>query len=164
LFDAALEQLKKLPTSKTAKLFSDVSLFRQGLFYANTGGHVPGDGNSDSVPAMLTPGEFVIRKKAAKALGLSNLLALNNTQNFAAGGPVLLSPSISMPRVSGLSRVPQVSRTSGAGVVNEFNTPISVTVNNPTGENSVYSMQKALRKMVSTGAINQAALRNTKEA
>jgi hypothetical protein len=31
--------------------------------YAN-GGPVPGSGNSDTVPAMLTPGEFVVNKKA----------------------------------------------------------------------------------------------------
>ena len=35
----------------------------------NKGGFVPGSGNSDSVPAMLTPGEFVIRKKSAQAIG-----------------------------------------------------------------------------------------------
>jgi hypothetical protein len=28
-----------------------------------SGGYVPGVGSSDTVPAMLTPGEFVIRKK-----------------------------------------------------------------------------------------------------
>ena len=30
------------------------------------GGDVPGTGNTDTVPAMLTPGEFVVNKKAAK--------------------------------------------------------------------------------------------------
>ena len=33
------------------------------------GGFVPGTGNYDSVPAMLTPGEFVIKKSAAGSLG-----------------------------------------------------------------------------------------------
>ena len=32
------------------------------------GGHVPGTGNSDNVPAWLTPGEFVIRKSRVKDL------------------------------------------------------------------------------------------------
>ena len=32
----------------------------------NKGGDVPGTGNTDTVPAMLTPGEFVVNKKAAK--------------------------------------------------------------------------------------------------
>lgn len=49
------------------------------------GGIVPGVGNSDSVPAMLTPGEFVIRKSAAKSIGYSNLAGINH---YASGGMV----------------------------------------------------------------------------
>ena len=37
----------------------------QTLAFAR-GGYVPGSGNRDTVPAMLTPGEFVIRKKAVE--------------------------------------------------------------------------------------------------
>ena len=33
------------------------------------GGMVPGSGNRDTVPAMLTPGEFVIRKSSVKKMG-----------------------------------------------------------------------------------------------
>jgi TP901 family phage tail tape measure protein len=49
------------------------------------GGFVPGAGNSDSVHAMLTPGEFVIRKSAAKAIGADNL---NQMNHYAEGGEV----------------------------------------------------------------------------
>ena len=56
-----------------------------------TGGYVPGIGNSDTVPAMLTPGEFVIRKKAVETLGVSQLNRLNNrTQKFKDGGLAVL--------------------------------------------------------------------------
>jgi glutaredoxin 2 len=48
------------------------------------GGLVPGSGNSDTVPAMLTPGEFVIRKKAVESLGVSRL---SNINKYANGGP-----------------------------------------------------------------------------
>ena len=42
-----------------------------------TGGNVPGVGNTDKVPALLTPGEFVVRKSQAdKHRGFLN--ALNN--------------------------------------------------------------------------------------
>ena len=41
------------------------------------GGRVPGTGNTDSVDAILTPGEFVIRKSSAQALGADNLSLLN---------------------------------------------------------------------------------------
>jgi len=49
------------------------------------GGMVPGSGNRDTVPAMLTPGEFVIRKKAVGAIGVDNLHQMNQ---YAAGGEV----------------------------------------------------------------------------
>ena len=45
------------------------------------GGKVPGSGNRDTVPAMLTPGEVVMSKPAVDKIGADNLLALN-----AAGG------------------------------------------------------------------------------
>ena len=50
-----------------------------------SGGFVPGIGNGDTVPAMLTPGEFVIRKSAAQALGAETLHGINK---YADGGPV----------------------------------------------------------------------------
>lgn len=53
-----------------------------------TGGFVGGSGFGDTVPAMLTPGEFVINKQAAKNIGLANLHHMNNAARFATGGPV----------------------------------------------------------------------------
>ena len=41
------------------------------------GGFIPGTGNTDSVPALLTPGEFVINKAAAQSLGSGLLNQLN---------------------------------------------------------------------------------------
>jgi TP901 family phage tail tape measure protein len=49
------------------------------------GGFVPGSGNGDTVPAMLTPGEFVIRKKAVEAIGVNKLQQMNR---YATGGYV----------------------------------------------------------------------------
>lgn len=49
------------------------------------GGFVPGTGNRDTVPAMLTPGEFVIKKSSAQKLGAGTLQAMNQNR-FAAGG------------------------------------------------------------------------------
>ena len=49
----------------------------RGFFNFNRGGVVPGSGNSDTVPAMLTPGEVVISKPAVAMFGLENLLGLN---------------------------------------------------------------------------------------
>ena len=44
------------------------------------GGFVPGTGNRDTVPAMLQPGEFVIKKSSANKLGAGTLEAMNNNR------------------------------------------------------------------------------------
>lgn len=62
--------------------------FIGGAIGRNKGGHIPGSGNRDTVPAMLTPGEFVLKKSAAKAIGSAGLHSLNNVQHFANGGSV----------------------------------------------------------------------------
>ena len=73
------------------------------------GGVVPGSGNRDTVPAMLQPGEFVIRKSSVDKLGAGNLEKMNRKpqrrnrggriQRFNGGGPVVGSaedPQIAM--------------------------------------------------------------------
>ena len=50
------------------------------------GGLVPGSGNRDTVPAMLTPGEFVIRKSATQAFGADNLAGINKYTNGTPKG------------------------------------------------------------------------------
>ena len=54
------------------------------------GGFVPGTGNRDTVPAMLQPGEFVIKKSSASKLGASTLEAMNNNK-YARGGVISAS-------------------------------------------------------------------------
>ena len=48
----------------------------------NKGGTVPGKGDKDTVPAMLTPGEFVMTKGAVQKFGVDTLEGMN----AAAGG------------------------------------------------------------------------------
>ena len=50
-----------------------------------SGGLVPGTGNSDTVSAQLTPGEYVIRKKAVQTIGVDKLQKMNR---YADGGIV----------------------------------------------------------------------------
>jgi TP901 family phage tail tape measure protein len=52
-----------------------------------SGGMVPGTGSRDTVPAMLTPGEFVIRKSSVQKMGAKNLQNIN-AKGYAEGGPV----------------------------------------------------------------------------
>lgn len=66
-----------------------------------SGGAVPGSGHGDSVPAMLTPGEYVVTKSGsnlgdafahfARGFSLGGLVdaMTPRVQKFAAGGPVL---------------------------------------------------------------------------
>ena len=73
-----------------------------------TGGEVPGQGNTDKVPALLMPGEFVFRKSVVQKLGIDNLKKINEgkdpqgalpnmhysdvARRFAAGGLVKGAP------------------------------------------------------------------------
>ena len=68
------------------------------------GGFVPGTGSGDTIPAMLEPGEFVIRKKAVDTLGASNLHSMNKSgggsiQKFAAGGKLIVDHASKTPGV-----------------------------------------------------------------
>jgi len=134
---------KNVPAGKLAKLKSDIALFGQGLFYARRGGvvpryarggSVPGSGSGDTVPAMLEPGEFVLRKDAVKRVGLENLFRINDPQKYAMGGLV------------GNEKL-KTSRTPGSGK----NITITTTINNPVGENSVASFNRNLRNKAAMG-------------
>ena len=52
------------------------------------GGYIsgPGSGTSDSIPARLSNGEYVIRAKAVNALGTDVLDKMNHAEKFANGG------------------------------------------------------------------------------
>lgn len=61
----------------------------------NSGGIVPGFGNTDSVPALLTPGEFVLNKAAVQSVGLQTIRKVNSgSKKFASGGLVQNTTSV----------------------------------------------------------------------
>ena len=74
----------------------------------NDGGIIPGVGNKDTVPAMLTPGEFVIKKSSAQSLGMPMLNALND----------------------GKFPVAQASPTAGSGIMGDITNNVSNNYNN----------------------------------
>lgn len=94
LFDALQPVLPLLSAFAAVKIGGGVGAFatgfKRGFTKFATGGQVGGSGNGDTVPAMLTPGEFVITKRAAKAIGISTLNKLNSgtVKGYAAGGSV----------------------------------------------------------------------------
>ena len=66
----------------------DANPFGGHLFAA--GGYIsgPGTGTSDSIPAMLSNGEYVIRSAAVDRIGIAALNRLNRTGHYADGGYV----------------------------------------------------------------------------
>jgi len=119
-----------------------------------TGGPIPGTGNGDTVPAMLTPGEFVIRKDAAAAIGMPMLERLNKAdksviadmgakvQRFAAGGlvrsPLAVAPKSSRPELFRPKMAGDVIPNNQIGAATQGAGPTRVV--NVTNNNTVQSM------------------------
>lgn len=139
---SVLSSLNSLPTSRTITINT---VYRtsgspptqnanrggliRGLQYFADGGlakfkelasqFVPGAGNTDTVPAMLTPGEFVIKKNRVKDLGVGFLNALNDglIQFKSAGGMIYNSPINTLNSMSKFVKpnypIPQQGQTAG---------------------------------------------------
>ena len=73
----------------------------------SAGGRVPGSGNKDTVPAMLTPGEFVMSKGAVNKFGTDTLASMNamgggtNIPSFSGGGLLGFQGGGSVPNKDG---------------------------------------------------------------
>ncbi|MDO8308146.1 MAG: hypothetical protein Q7V58_07295 [Actinomycetota bacterium] len=57
----------------------------------------PGSGTSDSIPAMLSNGEYVLRAAAVDRIGLGTLDRLNIADRIPALPPIVNAPSITLP-------------------------------------------------------------------
>lgn len=95
-----LTTLKKLATGRVIFVGDYSQDYHPALL--SSGGLIPGSGTMDTVPAMLTPGEFVIQRKIVQALGPDFFHNLNSGIDMAgitamtkkiAGGISKLSPS-----------------------------------------------------------------------
>ena len=111
----------------------------------NTGGEVPGTGNKDTVPAMLTPGEFVMSKGAVNKYGTDTLENMNAAAGASAPSskssgdnegtvPAMLTPGefvVSAPAVQeyGTNTLESMNAMGGGTNKPEFKEP-SVEVNN----------------------------------
>ena len=71
---------------KNAAIAAQVEGVRSHLVHKASGGS-----STDTVPALLTPGEFVFNKNAVNKIGVSNLHAMNK---YAAGGQVGATPNV----------------------------------------------------------------------
>ena len=90
----------------------------------NKGGPVPGSGNKDTVPAMLTPGEFVMSKGAVQQYGVDTLAGMN----AAAGGtnrPTITNNFNSVQKFSGGGLVQPIVKE---GSINSYKDAIKAGV------------------------------------
>ncbi|MFQ3578570.1 MAG: phage tail tape measure protein, partial [Bacteroidales bacterium] len=103
-----LNQEKRLQNS-LIRFGNDDRRIDKGIKFFNSGGLVPGVGNRDTVPAALTPGEFVIRKSSVKKIGVENLQKLNQGGSVQ---PQQSPPSSPNPAPSSGTPIPSSSATS----------------------------------------------------
>ena len=96
----------------------------------NKGGEVKGSGDKDTVPAMLTPGEFVMSKGAVEQYGIDTMEGMN----AAAGGTNMPT----MQKNDGKKMNLNVPRFSGGGFANVTNTETT------TGSDQVLVMEKVM--------------------
>ena len=104
--DAKREAAMKIDDDNNL-LFLDPREVTKKIGGFNKGGQVPGKGNTDTVPAMLTPGEFVMSKGAVDQIGVGNLMAMNK----AGGG----TNKPKMMKFAGGGSVPDVPGPPGSG-------------------------------------------------
>ena len=105
----------------------------------NKGGEVPGQGDKDTVPAMLTPGEFVLTKDAVKKYGTDTLYGMN----AAAGG---VGKSNDVPRgpsgkpmkktVKKKSTIQTMMDMGGLNPINNISKSMSNVTNNTSNDMS----------------------------
>ena len=88
--DERREQAERLETGKEKRygLFGEIK--PKGM---KDGGKVPGSGpNKDTVPAMLAPGEFVVKREAVQKYGVDTLTSMNSMTkslpSYEGGGAV----------------------------------------------------------------------------
>jgi len=94
LTEKIADATSRIHTDTLAQLSEDMVVYLTGKLpkpiNKATGGHIvgAGSGTSDSIPAMLSNGEYVIRANAVKTIGVNTLDKLNQADrtNFSSGG------------------------------------------------------------------------------
>lgn len=136
------------------------------------GGFVPGVGNRDTVPAMLQPGEFVIRKSSVQKLGADTLNAINNNR-YNVGGAVSKnvaenSTSYSFNNFKNKNLILTPAKYNIGGIANEKDVGIAVPdiVSRPPKNAGVkigattVSLRDALTKKTGFGQLSSKSLQD----
>ncbi len=131
------------------------------------GGQVPGSGNRDTVPAMLTPGEFVMSRGAVKKWGTGTLASMNAAgggtnrpsvmNHYSGGGTVIKPPTTNF-------NVGKIMGYSGGGSV-QVGDIVRVTLAPSQGGPAEISTPPAgrIRVMQADAAATEARSRVTKQ-
>ena len=122
--------LKSVASSRTSRIRGDVAGF-DNLFRFARGGIVPGSGNVDNVPALLTPGELVVPKDVVQSMF--------GTASVPSGDYTSVIRSVGY----------DTSGTGGSSTTYNFNT----SVYNPVAEESSMSVQKRVKSVASLGLL-----------
>ena len=123
---------------ETAKAMEPLNKATGGLIYASRGMFVPR--GSDTVPAMLTPGEFVVRKAAVQRGNNLQILRAMNRNNASASAPAAQALSAG-GQVQYFNNGGGVEGTGGVGIspetlnnfasaINKFNTDLATNIQN----------------------------------
>jgi TP901 family phage tail tape measure protein len=114
--DAANEIISQGGTAKKARIIGNSKSTNLDLQRYAEGGPVsgPGTGTSDSIPAMLSNKEYVIKAAAAKKLGRRFLDSVNaGKPRPIPGRPGLTKPSFSKPAILKPRPMPQIISDNG---------------------------------------------------
>jgi hypothetical protein len=137
----ALEDAKKAYDNTVQEIFNDasnkfgkntsssgVAATGAGMLFRNAGGKISGTGSRDSVSAMLTPGEFVVRKAMVNKYGMPMFNSINQG-SFAM-------PKYNMgPATSGNVNVKtETSSNIVAPMYNNYSVNVSVSNTNASAD------------------------------
>jgi hypothetical protein len=146
---------KTPPPTKNKSSFGGGGTFATGGYVSQIGrmsGLMRAQG-TDTVPAMLTPGEFVMKKSAVDRIGTAQLHALNSGQaaaSYFADGGFVSAPSMGIP--SSLS-APSIQQSVSSPTVNDRSIAIhGLVINNPVPESGSKSVARNLRSMAFFGS------------
>ena len=134
-----------IPSAKTFKSYYEEHVTKhvteKKTEAKQTGGLIGGKGSGDIVPAMLEPGEFVIRKKAVEKYG-AGLLSMINQLALQSGGMVTKTIG---------SLIPQIQKMQTGGQVSPFSGVLHTINLNINGEsNIVYGEESTINNLVKT--------------
>ena len=125
LLSAAKTAANAMPAISLGMKISGMAAKAAGF---NKGGFVGGSGNTDTVPAVLTPGEFIINKGMAQKLMSGNPKGLSD-----------LSKQMNAPSLASVGSQPMTQQSAGSYSVpssSVASTNYNITINAPLTQNN----------------------------